>query len=101
IKNASVHKLHKVLRTTILRNQYKTNGKKTAFTDKGRKEKKEVTRLEQKVLQPIKSMINRHADTLAQLGFKVDLSKINFPEKSVLPDEILTITNEKIGRAHV
>ena len=40
-------------------------------------------------------MINRHADTLAQLGFKVDLSKINFPEKSVLPDEILTITNEK------
>lgn len=86
---------HNVLRSKILRTFFKSNGTKTAFTDKGRKEKKELTRLEKKVLKPIKSMINRHADTLAQLGFKVDLSKINFPEKSVLPDEILTITNEK------
>lgn len=86
---------HNVLRSKILRTFFKSNGTKTVFTDKGRKEKKELTRLEKKVLKPIKSMINRHADTLAQLGFKVDLSKINFPEKSVLPDEILTITNEK------
>lgn len=86
---------HNVLRSKILRTFFKSNGTKTAFTDKGRKEKKELTRLEKKVLKPINSMINRHADTLAQLGFKVDLSKINFPEKSVLPDEILTITNEK------
>lgn len=86
---------HNVLRSKILRTFFKSNGTKTAFTDKSRKEKKELTRLEKKVLKPIKSMINRHADTLAQLGFKVDLSKINFPEKSVLPDEILTITNEK------
>ena len=40
-------------------------------------------------------MVDRHVDTLAQLGFTVDLSEINFPEKSVLSDEILTITNEK------
>lgn len=86
---------HNVLRSKILRTFFKSNGTKTAFTDKGRKEKKELTRLEKKVLKPIKSMINRHADTLAQLGFTVDLSKIIFSKKSVLPDEILTITNEK------
>jgi|SRR5690554_439686 len=86
---------HNVLRSKILCTFFKSNGTKTAFTDKGRKEKKELTRLEKKVLKPIKSMVNRHADTLAQLGFKVDLSKINFPEKSVLSDEILTVTNEK------
>jgi len=86
---------HNVLRSKILCTFFKSNGTKTAFTDKGRKEKKELTRLEKKVLKPIKSMVNRHADTLAQLGFKVDLSKINFPEKSVLSDEILAVTNEK------
>ncbi len=40
-------------------------------------------------------MVDRHADTLESLGFTVELSKIVFPEKSVLSDEILTITNEK------
>lgn len=86
---------HNVLRSKILRSYFKITGASTAFTDKGRSEKKALTRLEKKVLKPVKSMIDRHADTLAQLGFKVDLSKIDFPEKSVLSDEILTITNEK------
>lgn len=86
---------HNVLRSKILRTFFKSNGTKTAFTDKGRKEKKELTRLEKKVLKPVKPMVDRHVDTLAQLGFKVDLSKISFPEKPVLSDEILTVTAEK------
>jgi len=86
---------HNVLRSKILRTFFKSNGTKTAFTDKGRKEKKELTRLEKKVLKPVKSMVERHVDTLAQLGFKVDLSKISFTEKPVLSDEILTVTAEK------
>src|SRR5690606_35972159 len=73
---------HNVLRSKILRSYFKITGASTAFTDKGRSEKKALTRLEKKVLKPVKSMIDRHADTLAQLGFKVDLSKIDFPEKS-------------------
>lgn len=86
---------HNVLRSKILRSYFKITGTSTAFTDKGRSEKTALTKLEKKVLKPIKSMVNRHADTLAQLGFTVDLSKINFPEKSVLSDEILALTNEK------
>ncbi|RRA95305.1 lipopolysaccharide heptosyltransferase family protein [Paenimyroides viscosum] len=86
---------HNVLRSKILRTFFKSNGTKTAFTDKGRKEKKELTRLEKKVLKPVKSMVDRHVDTLAQLGFKVDLSKISFPEKPVLSDEILAVTAKK------
>lgn len=86
---------HNVLRSKILRTFFKIIGTPTTFTDKGRSEKKALTKLEKKVLKPIKSMVNRHADTLAQLDFKVDLSKINFPEKSVLSDEILAVTNEK------
>lgn len=86
---------HNVLRSKILRTFFKSTGTKTAFTDKGRKEKKELTRLEKKVLNPVKPMVERHVDTLAQLGFKVDLSKISFPEKPILSDEILAVTTEK------
>ncbi len=86
---------HNVLRSKILRSYFKITGASTAFTDKGRSEKKALIRLEKKVLKPVKSMVDRHADTLESLGFTVELSKIVFPEKSVLSDEILTITNEK------
>lgn len=86
---------HNVLRSKILRSYFKIIGTPTTFTNKGRSEKKALTKLEKKVLKPVKSMINRHVDTLAQLGFTVGLSKINFPEKSVLSDEILAVTNEK------
>lgn len=86
---------HNVLRSKILRTFFKSTGTKTAFTDKGRKEKKELTKLEKKILKPVKPMVERHVDTLTQLGFKVDLSKISFPEKPILSDEILAFTTEK------
>lgn len=88
---------HNVLRSKILRTFFKSLGTKTAFTDKGRKEKKELTKLEKKILKPLKPMVERHVDTLEQLGFNVDLSKIMFPEKSILSDEILAITTEKLN----
>lgn len=91
----AVADFHNVLRSKILRTFFKLSGTKTAFTNKGRAEKKALTRTEKKVLKPLKSMINRHIDTLVCLGFRVDVSKINFPEKSVLPDEILAVTSEK------
>lgn len=95
LKIDMVADFHNVLRSKILRTFFKSTRTKTAFTDKGRKEKKELTRLEKKVLKPVKSMVERHVDTLEQLGFKVDLSKITFPKKLVLSDEILTVTGEK------
>lgn len=88
---------HNVLRSKILRTFFKSTGTKIAFTDKGRKEKKELTKLEKKVLKPVKPMIERHVDTLERLGFKVDLSKIFFPKKPVLSAKILTVTAEKLN----
>lgn len=88
---------HNVLRSKILRSYFKTAGIKVAFTDKGRNEKKELTKLKKKEIKPLKSMVERHVDTLATLGFKVDLSKIIFPKKVVLSDEILEITSQKLN----
>lgn len=87
--------LHNVLRSQIVRNLFALSGKKVAFTDKGRNEKKVLTRAENKVFKPVKSMFERHVETFKKLGFSIDLSNPNFPEKAILSDKILNISEEK------
>ena len=87
--------LHNVLRSKVVRTLFALSGKKVAFTDKGRSDKKALTRAENKVFKPVKSMVERHVETFNKLGFSVDLSNNNFPEKAILSDEILKISGEK------
>src|SRR5690349_5822315 len=54
--------LHNVLRTAVLRMYFTIAGKKIAMIDKGRKEKKMLTRQHDKVLKPLKSTFQRYAD---------------------------------------
>jgi ADP-heptose:LPS heptosyltransferase len=91
----AVADLHNVLRSKVIRTLFALSGKKVAFTDKGRKEKKELTRLENKIFKPLKTMFERHVDTFSKLGFSVNLSSPNFPKKAILSNEILTISDEK------
>jgi ADP-heptose:LPS heptosyltransferase len=89
--------LHNVLRSKVVRTLFTLSGKKTAFVDKGRAEKAALTRAENKIFQPLTSMFERHAKVFQELGFKVDLSNPNFPEKAILDSETLQlIGNEKI-----
>lgn len=87
--------LHNVLRSKILRTFFKLSGKKVAFTDKGRNERKNLTKATNKVLKPIKPMIERHVDTFKSLGFTIDLNKTTFNNKSALSNDILSITGLK------
>lgn len=87
--------LHNVLRSKVIRTLFTLSGKKVAFTDKGRKEKKQLTRSENKIFKPLQSMFERHVDTFAKLGFSVDLSNPKFPKKAILSAEILKISGEK------
>lgn len=86
---------HNVLRSKVLRTFFKFSGVKVAFTDKGRDEKKALTRSKNKIFKPVKSMVDRYAETLKQLGFSVDLSNVIFPKKKPLSPEIIKITGEK------
>src|SRR5690606_9712059 len=72
--------LHNVLRSKVVGSFFKLSGKKVVTLDKGRQEKKALTRPENKVLQPLKSMHERYANVFGELGFKVDLSNPKFPE---------------------
>ncbi len=64
--------LHNVLRTQILR--FFFGGKKTAAINKGRKEKKELTRQHHKDLKPLKSTFQRYADVFEKLELPVELN---------------------------
>jgi ADP-heptose:LPS heptosyltransferase len=85
--------LHNVLRSKVIRTLFALSGKKVAATDKGRADKKALTRAENKIFEPTKSMFERHVETFNKLGFQVDLSHPKFPEKIVLSNEIFS----KIG----
>jgi len=91
----AVADLHNVLRSQIIRKLFAFSGKKVAFTDKGRAEKKALTRAIDKIFQPLKSMVDRHVYTFNQLGFKVDISNPIFPQKAILSNEIVKISGEK------
>lgn len=69
--------LHNVLRTKILSFFFK----KTATLDKGRTEKKLLTRKENKVKKPLKPTSERYADVFRKLGFTLKLSH-QFPKNS-------------------
>jgi ADP-heptose:LPS heptosyltransferase len=67
--------LHNVLRTKILRFFFVTSFKPIAVIDKGRKEKKELTRKKNKILKPLRATIQRYADVFAALGVPVQLNQ--------------------------
>lgn len=93
--------LHNVLRSKVVRNLFALTGKKVAATDKGRKDKKELTKLAIKTISPTKSMFARHGDTFEKLGFPLHLEsrsfRTKFPHKTNLSEEIIAITGNKEG----
>ena len=68
--------LHNVLRSKILTFFFK----KTATLDKGRTEKKQLTRKENKIKKPLKPTTERYADVFRKLGYTLKLSHQLFPK---------------------
>jgi len=91
----AVADLHNVLRSKILRTFFKLAMAKVAFVDKGRSEKSALTKSENKVFKQLKTTHERYADVFRNLGFDLDLSFPEFPQKKELTPEILENTGEK------
>jgi ADP-heptose:LPS heptosyltransferase len=91
--------LHNVLRSKVVRSLLAMSGKKIAFVDKGRAEKKALTRAENKILQPLTTMFERHQLVFESLGFPIDLSQPQFPEKApIAQPEIAAIVAQSKNR---
>jgi ADP-heptose:LPS heptosyltransferase len=87
--------LHNVLRSKGVRNLFALSGKKIAFVDKGRAEKKALTRAENKIFQPLTTMFERHQLVFETLGFPIDLSLPQFPAKAeILQPDLATIVSQ-------
>jgi len=74
--------LHNVLRSTILKSFFSFSGMPFITIDKGRKEKKILTKLAAKNISPLKTTHERYADVFRKLGYSLALS-----EKVVLEKE--------------
>lgn len=82
--------LHNVLRSKIISFLFKATGIKTATIDKGRKEKKQLTRKENKRLVQLKTSFQRYADVFSSLDMPVILNTAQpvfarqpLPEKAI------------------
>jgi ADP-heptose:LPS heptosyltransferase len=80
---------HHVLRSRIILFMFKISGIPTFFTPKNRTEKKALTRMQNKVFQPLTPIIDRHVQTLKQAGFEIDIKKDVFPQKTMLSKDCL------------
>ncbi|WP_291909741.1 glycosyltransferase family 9 protein [Chitinophaga sp. CB10] len=70
---AAVADLHNVLRSKIVSTFFRLTGVRVRTIDKGRAEKKALTRQENKVLQPLTSTIERYATVFRQLGIQLEM----------------------------
>lgn len=86
--------LHNVLRSKIVRTLFALSGKNVAAVDKGREGKKALTALENKVFKQLPTMFENHTQVFQKLGFAIDLSNPEFPQKAILSPDIISIIGE-------
>lgn len=91
--------LHDVLRSKFLTLRFKLDGVKTATLDKGRKEKKQLTRLKNKNFSALKSTFQRYLEVFAKAGFQFspDFKSLYNTQPDILDIKDLTgsKTNQK------
>ena len=68
----AVADLHDVLRTKILRTCARLNGLRVACIDKGRGEKKQLTRPQNKVMKQLSTSFDHYRDVFASLGLPIE-----------------------------
>ncbi|KAA1244356.1 glycosyltransferase family 9 protein [Aquimarina sp. RZ0] len=87
----AVADLHNVLRSNILKRFFEFRGIKVVQVDKGRAEKKALTRSKNKVFKQLKTTHQRYADVFSGLEFPIDLKNHSFPPKTSLTPKILNL----------
>lgn len=87
----AVADLHNVLRSNILKRYFSLEGIPFVQINKGRAEKKALTREKNKLFKQLRTTHQRYADVFSQLGFKLDVRKKDLLNKQKLDDTTLTL----------
>lgn len=91
----AVADLHNVLRSNILKFFFQMQGIPVKQIDKGRKEKKALTRKEHKVFKRLKSSHSRYAEVFSELGFPIDFKQGSFLPKRKLSDKVIELVGQE------
>ena len=89
---SAIADLHSVLRSSLLKIFFSFYGYRIASIDKGRKEKKALTRKENKIFQLLTATHERYAQVFRQLGFIADISN----QSPVFTKKIIPAGTEKV-----
>ncbi len=95
--------LHDVLRSKVLGGFFGLLSRAQTFKiDKGRKEKKALTRKGNKIFKPLRTSVERYSDVFFKAGFKLDLAKfqpLQLPSTEKINELKLNPAKKKIGIA--
>ena len=98
LKIDAVADLHNVLRSNILKLFFKLNGLAVKQIDKGRKEKKALTRKENKNFIQLKPTHQRYAEVFEKLGFPINLEVVKLLPKQELAGKVKDFTGNHPGK---
>ena len=87
--------VHNVLRSNVLRLFFKTSGIPFFQIDKGRNEKKSLTRENDKIFKPLKPTHQRYAEVFEKMGYPLDLEQFTFLGKQGIPEKVFSVLGEK------
>jgi ADP-heptose:LPS heptosyltransferase len=94
-KYDAIADLHDSLRSKFIRRLFKLGGVKNAYIDKGRNEKKLLTRFPDKVLKPLKRTVERYADVFRELGLNMELDDRLHKVVKPIPATIKSLVGDK------
>jgi len=89
----AVADLHNVLRSKAIGGYFRLNNIPVVKIDKGRAEKKALTRANNKHFKQLKPTVERYAEVFEKLGFPLNLSKNQFPNKKEIPAKAIPLTD--------
>ncbi|MCR9182155.1 MAG: glycosyltransferase family 9 protein [Flavobacteriaceae bacterium] len=87
----AVADIHNVLRSNIMDSYFKLKSIPVIKLDKGRAEKKALTREKNKIFKPVKSTIKRYTEVFEKLGFPIDMEQHQFPLKKEIPEKVIPL----------
>ena len=91
LKPTHIADLHHVIRTRIICFLFRIYGFRVKSINKGRAEKKALTRFKNKIFQPLTPTVFRYSKVFISLGFPNDITKKEIPCGKVLPKKIESI----------
>jgi ADP-heptose:LPS heptosyltransferase len=85
--------LHDVLRSNVLRFFFRfISGVRVFVIDKGRRDKRALTRKRNKILKPLKNTVERYADVFRKAGFEITLGcHCFYDEQTDMSDKVTAI----------